>query len=60
MGRKNKKSIEDLKNDLMGQKSMLRLEPAPIITHDLDKGKGLVFDFYSRGVVHKGHEKSND
>ncbi|XP_048635134.1 uncharacterized protein LOC125608716 [Brassica napus] len=40
-----RKSIEDLGNDPIGQKTMLMLEPAPTITTNLDKGKGFVFNF---------------
>lgn len=38
---------ERVKNsvDPLGQKIMLRLEPPPLIFADIDKGKGLVFDF---------------
>lgn len=40
-----KKSIGDLENDPMGQKTMLRLEPQHVVSMDLDKGKGIVYDF---------------
>ncbi|XP_018448729.2 uncharacterized protein LOC108820262 [Raphanus sativus] len=40
-----RKSIEDLKDDPLGQKTFLRLEPAPTISNALDKGKGVVYDF---------------
>ncbi|KAF2562985.1 hypothetical protein F2Q70_00015387 [Brassica cretica] len=39
------RSLMDLENDPLGQKTFLRLEPAPIVTTKLDKQKGLVFDF---------------
>lgn len=34
-----KASMLGLVNDPLGQKSMLRLEPAPLVSLDLDKGK---------------------
>ncbi|KAF3587134.1 hypothetical protein F2Q69_00029824 [Brassica cretica] len=40
-----RKSISDLMDDLIGQKTFLRLEPALIISKALDKGKGVVYDF---------------
>ncbi|KAL0741565.1 hypothetical protein Bca4012_083078 [Brassica carinata] len=43
-----KKSLMDLENDSIGQKTVLRLEPAPIMSKDLDKGKGVVFDFTAK------------
>lgn len=39
------KSIEDLKNNASGQKTLLRLEGAPVITSNLNKDKGIVFGF---------------
>lgn len=39
-----KNSVEELKNDPRGH-SILTLEPNPIITSDLDKGKGIVFGY---------------
>lgn len=38
-------SVAEMEKDLIKQKTVLRLEPAPIITKQLDKGKGRVFDF---------------
>ena len=35
-----KRSLMDLENDPLGQKTFLRLEPAPIVTTKLDKQKG--------------------
>ena len=32
-------------NDPLGQKKFLRLEAPPIITHEVDKGKGFVFGY---------------
>ncbi|XP_013632483.1 PREDICTED: uncharacterized protein LOC106337932 [Brassica oleracea var. oleracea] len=46
-----RKSIEDLGNDPIGQKTMLMLEPAPTITTNLDKGKGFVFNFSQQKEV---------
>ncbi|XP_013688983.1 uncharacterized protein LOC106392731 [Brassica napus] len=41
-----RKSVSDLDNDPLGQKKFLRLEAAPpIITHEVDKGKGFVFGY---------------
>lgn len=40
-----KKSLSHLKHDPMGEKSILRLEPLPLISTDMKKGKGLIFDF---------------
>ncbi|XP_018464671.1 uncharacterized protein LOC108835952 [Raphanus sativus] len=41
-------SLQALENDPLGQKTFLRLEPAPMVSTDLDKGKGVVFDFSER------------
>lgn len=46
-------SIADLENDPLGQKTMLRLEPPPLITSNIDKGKGIIFDFQSSGENEK-------
>ncbi|KAL0701511.1 hypothetical protein Bca4012_057633 [Brassica carinata] len=43
-----KKSLRDLEDDSIGQQTLLRLGPAPIISKDLDKGKGVVFDFMAK------------
>ncbi|KAG7586642.1 Reverse transcriptase zinc-binding domain [Arabidopsis thaliana x Arabidopsis arenosa] len=40
-----RKSVWNLEGDPKGQKTLLRLEPATEITTDINKGKGLVFDF---------------
>ena len=40
-----RKSLEELENDPIGRRTMLMLEPTPTITSDLDKGKGIVYDF---------------
>lgn len=44
---KIKSSLEALKNDLLGAKSILRLEPPPLVFADVNKGKGLVFGYSS-------------
>ncbi|KAL0700774.1 hypothetical protein Bca4012_056896 [Brassica carinata] len=44
-----RKSLEDLENDPIGRKTTLMLEAPPSITSDLDKGKGVVFDFSAQG-----------
>ncbi|CAA7041302.1 unnamed protein product [Microthlaspi erraticum] len=36
--------------DTLGQKTLLRLEPAPIFSTDVNKGKGLVFHFPEQNV----------
>ncbi|CAE6074372.1 unnamed protein product [Arabidopsis arenosa] len=40
-----RKSVWGLENDIQGQKTLLRLEAPARVTTDIDKGKGLVFDF---------------
>ena len=40
-----RKSLEELENDPIDRRTMLMLEPTPTITTDLDKGKGIVYDF---------------
>lgn len=40
-----KSSIKELMNDPIGQKTIFRLEPIPIISPDMDKGKGIVFNY---------------
>lgn len=40
-----KKSIGNLAQDPIGQKTMLRLEPMSVVSMDLDKRKGIVYDF---------------
>lgn len=46
-----KNSIKDLEKDPISQKTMLRLEPSPVVTKDVDKGKGLVFDFEKQSLI---------
>ncbi|WZZ53463.1 hypothetical protein YC2023_053570 [Brassica napus] len=38
-------SLKEIEHDPIAQKTMLRLEPPPTFTADLNKGKGFVFDF---------------
>lgn len=38
-------SVADAEKDPIKQKTVLRLEPMPTFTKDIDKGKGVVFDF---------------
>ncbi|XP_018435876.1 uncharacterized protein LOC108808191 [Raphanus sativus] len=38
-------SVMDLEKDLSGQKTFLRLEPPPLITSEIEKDRGLVFDY---------------
>lgn len=40
-----KVSLKDLANDHMEQKKILRLEPPPVVSMDVDKGKGIVYNF---------------
>lgn len=42
-----KSSVADAENDPVAQKTVLRLEPAPIISKDFKKGKGIVFGYES-------------
>lgn len=45
-----KSSIKELEGDYFGQKSMLRLEPPPLVSQNVDKGKGLVFSFEEQSM----------
>lgn len=40
-----KKSLCDLSNDPLGQKTILRLEPYPLVSSDINKEKGVVFGY---------------
>lgn len=53
-------SIEDLANDPLAQKSILRLEPLPKISLDVDKEKGIVFYFEEMKLRNKGFEKKQE
>lgn len=43
-----RRSMWNLEGDTQGQKTLLRLEPATKVITEVDKGKGLVFDFDTR------------
>ncbi|XP_022558343.1 uncharacterized protein LOC111206213 [Brassica napus] len=40
-----RKSVSDLDNDPLGQKKFLHFEAPPMITHEVDKGKGFIFGY---------------
>ncbi|KAG7581071.1 Reverse transcriptase domain [Arabidopsis suecica] len=42
-----RKSVREAEKSPITQKLVLSLEPVPLITHDLEKGKGLVFGYSS-------------
>lgn len=46
-----KKSVLDLVNDPIGQRDFLRLEAPPLVINDVNKDKGLIFDFSLRDKV---------
>ncbi|XP_013588999.1 PREDICTED: uncharacterized protein LOC106297268 [Brassica oleracea var. oleracea] len=39
------KTVEEAEKDPVAQRTILRLEPVPVLSYDLDKGKGRVFDY---------------
>ncbi|XP_013633078.1 PREDICTED: uncharacterized protein LOC106338711 [Brassica oleracea var. oleracea] len=43
-----KSSLRDLQDDVLGQKAFLSLQPLPVVSDDLNKGKGIVFDFSAK------------
>ncbi|KAL1207404.1 hypothetical protein V5N11_006998 [Cardamine amara subsp. amara] len=45
-----KSSLAALKNDPIGEKTMLRLEPAPMVSTNINIGKGIVFDYAKQAV----------
>ncbi|KAG7593815.1 hypothetical protein ISN45_Aa01g026030 [Arabidopsis thaliana x Arabidopsis arenosa] len=53
-----RKSVLGLENDIQGQKTLLRLEAPARITTDINKGKGLVFDFQHSDSSPAGIENS--
>lgn len=55
-----KKSIAELANDPIGQKMLLRLEPPHNVSRDMDKGKGIVFDFERKGLANKDAEQNKE
>lgn len=50
---KVKKLMAEVEKDPLAQKNILRLEPTPIVSHDLNKGKGLLFDYDSSVSLNK-------
>ncbi|KAG2313170.1 hypothetical protein Bca52824_024727 [Brassica carinata] len=52
-----KKYLLDLENDPIGRKTTLMLEQEPSITKELDKGKGVVYDFSNQNKVSPQPEK---
>lgn len=46
---KVRKSVGEAEKDLITKKIALQLEPVPVISHDLSKGKGLVFGYDTEG-----------
>ncbi|KAL0795442.1 hypothetical protein Bca101_066819 [Brassica carinata] len=54
-----KRSLQSLENDPIGQKTMLRLEPLPLVTPHLDKGKGIVFNFEEKDKRRKKDEEES-
>ncbi|CAG7901998.1 unnamed protein product, partial [Brassica rapa] len=50
-----RKSVSDLDNDPIGQKKFLRLEAPPVITNDVDKGKGFVFGYSKQTEPHNNN-----
>ncbi|KAL0877899.1 hypothetical protein Bca101_027605 [Brassica carinata] len=52
-----KKSLLDLENDPIGRKTTLMLEQEPSITKELDKGKGVVYDFSNHNKASPQPEK---
>lgn len=53
-----KKSLEDLKLDPLREKTMMRLEPAPLVSSDMSKGKGVVFHYENQAAASKGEKMS--
>ncbi|KAH0921618.1 hypothetical protein HID58_021636, partial [Brassica napus] len=43
-----KKTVREAEADPITQKTVLSLEPLPVVTADLNRGKGLVFDYGER------------
>lgn len=46
-----KKSVAEVEKDPLAQKTVLRLEPAPLVSSDINKGKGFVFGYDSSDSV---------
>ncbi|KAL1197779.1 hypothetical protein V5N11_003682 [Cardamine amara subsp. amara] len=53
-----KSSLEALKNDPIGQKTMLRLEKPPLVSSDINKDKGIVFDYGVKDSDGSGKDNS--
>lgn len=49
---KVKKSVKEVEKDPIAQKTIVRLEPLPIIHPDINKGKGLVFGYEDHQLNH--------
>ncbi|KAF2558339.1 hypothetical protein F2Q68_00014397 [Brassica cretica] len=45
-----RQSILDFKKDPRGQKEFLRLEPAPVFISDVNREKGLIFDYSGKDI----------
>nr|VDC76466.1 unnamed protein product [Brassica rapa] len=54
-----RKSVSDLDNDPLGQKKFLRLEAAPLIIHEVDKGKGFVFGYSNQNEQNHSGENGS-
>lgn len=56
-----KNSVLELEGDPARQRNFLRLEPSPVVTYEVDKDKGRVFDYGLKNVdneeVLTRHEK---
>lgn len=52
-----KSSISELVKDSMGQKTILRLEPKPLVSSDLDKWKGIMFSYSEKEARNHGVEQ---
>lgn len=57
IGRKVRKSIEDLANDPISHMTFLRLESPPSVTKALNKGKWMVYNFSSQAETNQRPEK---
>ena len=55
-----KKSVAEAEKDPISQKTVLRLEPTPIVSTDFDKGKRIVFGYESSDASSKAVNKSEE
>ncbi|CAD5327089.1 unnamed protein product [Arabidopsis thaliana] len=55
-----KKSVAEAEKDPISQKTVLRLEPKPIVSTDFDKGKGIVFGYESSDASSRAVNKSEE